>query len=154
MLYHAADAAKSRFFLDAILSVKLSVKFQVPLVTVDMAEEIESDFFKQLDAADKKRYKEKLSKLGVCTDPYLMDADQWSTSRNVWPSVEFPDICVYLINSPSPYTKEALKAYKSSEGYAYFVAGFVDQVLVTKISDNAMLMTAKVMILMKHDYLI
>ena len=72
MLYNAADAAKSRFFLDAILSVK----FQVPLVTVDMAEEIESDIFKQLDAADKKRYKEKLSKLGVCTDPYLMDADQ------------------------------------------------------------------------------
>ena len=107
-----------------------------------MAEEIESDFFKQLDAADKKRYKEKLSKLGVCTDPY------------VWPSVEFPDICVYLLNSPSPYTKEALKAYKSSEGYAYFVAGFVDQVLATKISDNAMLMTAKVMILMKYDYLI
>ena len=64
--YLPADAAKSHFFLDAILSVK----FQVPLVTVDMAEEIESDFFKQLDAADKKRYKEKLSKLGMCTDPY------------------------------------------------------------------------------------
>ena len=71
------------------MSVKLSVKFQVLLVTVDMAEEIESDFFKQLDAADKKRYKEKLSKLGLRTDPYIMEADQWSTSRNVWPSVEF-----------------------------------------------------------------
>ena len=147
MLYYAADAAKSRFFLDAILSVKLSVKFQVSVLIDDMGEEIESDFFKQLDAADKKRYKEKLSKLGLRIDPYLMDADQWSTSRNVWPSVEFPDICVYLLNSPSPYTKEALKAYKSSEGYAYFVAGFVDQVLVTKINDNVMLMTAKVLII-------
>ena len=111
-----------------------------------MGEEIESDFFKQLDAADKKRYKEKLSKLGLRTDLYLMDTDQWSTSRNVWPSVEFPDICVYLLNSPSPYTKEALKAYKSSEGYAYFIAGFVDQVLVIKITDNAMIMTAKALI--------
>ena len=81
MLYYAADAAKSRFFLDAILSVKLSVKFQVSLLMDDVGEEIESDFFKQLDAADKKRYKEKLSKLGLCVDPsrYLMDADQWST---------------------------------------------------------------------------
>ena len=144
MLYYAA---KSGFFLDAILSVKLSVKFQVSLLMDDVGEEIESDFFKQLDAADKKRYKEKLSKLGLRVDPYLMDADQWSTSRNVWPSVEFPDICVYLLNSPSPYTKEALKAYKSSEGYAYFVAGVVDQVLVTKINDNVMLMTAKVLII-------
>ena len=147
MLYYAANAAKSRFFLDAILSVKLSVKFQVLVLMDDMGEEIESDFFKQHDVADKKRYKEKLSKLGLRIDPYLMDADQWSTSRNVWPSVEFPDICVYLLNSPSPYTKEALKAYKSSEGYAYFVAGFVDQVLVTKINDNVMLMTAKVLII-------
>ena len=110
----------------------------------DMDEEIKSDFFKQLDATDKKRYKEKLSKLGLHIDPYLMNADQWSTSRNVWPSVEFPDICIYLLNSPSPYTKEALKAYKSSEGYAYLVAGFVEQVLVTKINDNVMLMTVKV----------
>ena len=133
----------NHFFLDAILSVK----FQVSVLMDDMGEEIESDFFKQLDAADKKRYKEKLSKLGLRIDPYLMDADQWSTSRNVWPSVEFPDICVYLLNSPSPYTKEALKAYKSSEVYAHFVVGFVDQVLVTKINDNVVLMTAKVLII-------
>ena len=121
-----------------------SVKFQVLQLTEGMAEEIESEFFKQLDVADKKRYKEKLSKLGLRTDPYLLSGDQWSTSRNVWPSVEFPDICVYLINSPSPYTKEALKAYKSSEAWAYFAAGFVEDVLVTKVKDNSLLMTAKV----------
>ena len=64
--------AKSRFILDAILSVKLSNKFQVRLVTDDMGEEIESEFFKKLDIADKKRYKEKLSsKLGLRTDPML-----------------------------------------------------------------------------------
>ena len=39
----------NHIFLEAILSVK----FQVPLLMDDMAEEIKSDFFKQLDAADK-----------------------------------------------------------------------------------------------------
>ena len=43
----------NHIFLEAIFSVKLSVKFHVPLLMDDMAEEIESDIFKQLDAADK-----------------------------------------------------------------------------------------------------
>ena len=104
----------------------------------------ESSYYNQLDQEGKARYKQKLDLVKLNKDPYLLCPGSWSTDRALWPSVEFPDICVYLINSPSPYTKEALKAYKSSEAWAYFAAGFVENVLVTKVKENSLLMTAKV----------
>ena len=106
--------------------------------------EKESVYYNQLDQAGKARYKQKLELLQQNEDPYLLARDCWSTDRALWPAVEFPDICVYLINSPSPYTKESLKAYKSSEAWAYFAAGFVEDIFVTKVKEDSLLMTAKV----------
>ena len=80
----------------------------------------ESSYYDQLDQEGKARYKQKLALVELNKDPYLLCLGSWSTDRALWPSVEFPDICVYLNNSLSPYTKEALKAYKSSEAWAYF----------------------------------
>ena len=37
----------------------------------------------------------------------------------IWPNVEFSDIYIYLINTKGMYTKESLKAYKSSKAYNY-----------------------------------
>ncbi|XP_038064512.1 uncharacterized protein LOC119734942 [Patiria miniata] len=37
---------------------------------------------------------------------------------------------MYLINFPSSYTGEAMKAYKSLDGYKYFIAGKVNHLLV------------------------
>ena len=74
----------------------------------------ESDYYNRLDQAGKKQYKQKLDLLEQNKDPYLLSRDD----RALWPFIKFLDICVYLINLPSLYTKESLKVYKSSEVWA------------------------------------
>ena len=110
------------------------------------SEEIEeySELYQQLDSLGKMRYKEKLKMLHLSIDLYLVDRNAWSTERSLFPHIDFPDIFVYLISSPSLYTKEALKAYKSTEAWSYFVAGFVTEVKVLKTADDSFIMTAKV----------
>ena len=45
--------------------------------------------------------------------------DKWSTISTLWPKVEYPYIYNYRVNTPSPHTKEEMKAYQSLEGYKY-----------------------------------
>ena len=100
-----------------------------------------SSLYEQLDSSGKTRYKEKLHMLQLRSDPYLLDKNSRLAERSLWPPVEFPDVFVYLINSPSPYTKEALK---SIDAWLYFVAGFVTELKVLKITEDSYIMTARI----------
>lgn len=100
-----------------------------------------SDYYKQLEAKAKERYDEKLLIIET-DDPYTF-APSPVTSTAAVPNIEYPDIYNYLINTPSPYTKEELKAYKSLEGYKYLLAGWVGDVSAYTFEEKVV-MTAKV----------
>ena len=91
-----------------------------------------SPYYDELDSVAKRRYDEKLNMLPGCVDdPYVNKHFALGrTASHLWPEVQYPDIYNYLVNSVSPYTKEELKAYKSLDGYNFFIQGWVSNVRI------------------------
>ena len=54
--------------------------------------------------------------------------NEWVDDVSKWPNIQWPDIYTYLIEKPSVYTREKLRAYKSLDGYEYVVCGYVQNV--------------------------
>ena len=82
--------------------------------------QIESEYYSNLGSEDKKRCQEKLtlSNGELLPDPNVLDV-RWKEEVHHLPDLCFADIFNYLINIPSKYTKENLKAYKSLEAYSF-----------------------------------
>ena len=80
-----------------------------------------SPYVNTLSLDAKQRYNSKLlcdSATNNLPDPYSL-TEKWSTNPDTWPDLTFGDIYLYLIDTPSIYTKESMKAYKSLEAYRY-----------------------------------
>ena len=58
------------------------------------------------DSHAKERYEKKLKLVGLQECPYAISADLWMDDVTKWPAVEFPDIVMYLIDTPGEYTRE------------------------------------------------
>ena len=101
------------------------------------------DYLETLDTAARKRYKEKTDLIGG-EDLYAMGSESFSAEPSAFPDVTYPDIVNYLINSPSPYTLETLKAYKGLEAYNQFVSGWVRDVRTAILENNLHLEMGKV----------
>ena len=78
-----------------------------------------------LPEAERKRYKQKIKAITKKDyeenlDPYILE-DGWIDDISLWPPVEYGCIYTYLIETPGPYTKEQVKAYKSLDAYNYYI---------------------------------
>ena len=114
-----------------------------------------SKYYQESSAELKTRYEGKMRLLGCREDPYsrFESKGKTSTSTSVdwtcWFEVTYPDIYNYLILTPG-VTHEQLKAFKSMEGYNFYIYGKVSSVNVTELpstSNKAYLFTA----LVKHS---
>ncbi|XDV36015.1 hypothetical protein PO909_005869, partial [Leuciscus waleckii] len=64
------------------------------------------------------------------TDPYNAPGVLFTSisAEEDVPDLQYPDIYNYLINFPSSYLGDSLKAYKSLEGYKWTQSGFVTNI--------------------------
>ncbi|XP_043227776.1 uncharacterized protein LOC122384449 [Amphibalanus amphitrite] len=104
-----------------------------------------SGYFESIaDATARKRYKEKLDIYLGGVDPYEIPVRNWEDNVDLWPSVSYIHVGMYLLCSSSPYTQDQLMDYKNLDCYQKFVSGWVREVLVRKVPGGKVLLIAKV----------
>ena len=97
-----------------------------------------SEYFEFLSEEDKKGY---LAKLTLSTgeqlpDPFILHSN-WPDDVSLLPDITYPDIYHFLIEYPSQFSKESLKAYKSLESYNFFVCGHVQNVYCHEVEKKS-----------------
>ena len=66
-----------------------------------------SEYLCSLSDEAKKRYASKVVGTGLSVDPYVID--NWTQDPGTLPSLAWSDVMLYMVSTPSPYTKEAIK---------------------------------------------
>ena len=103
-----------------------------------------SKYYQESSAEVKERYEEKMKLLGCREDPFsrfenkgkaIVSTCNHCVDWTSWPEVTYPNIYNYLILTPG-VTHEQLKAYKSMEGYNFYINGKVSSINVTEIPNT------------------
>ena len=99
-----------------------------------------SEHFESLGKEDKKGYWAKLtlSTGEQLPDPSILHSN-WPDYVSLFPdiSVTYPNICHYLIEYPSQFSKESLKAHKSLESFNFFVSRHAQNVYYRKVEKKS-----------------
>ena len=118
-----------------------------------------SKYFIELQKEDQLKHKRKLTLTNVqlLPDPYGI-AENWKNDEKLMSDVSWGDMYDmynYLVNSPSEYTHDNLKAYKSLEAFNFFVCNHVQDIYyneITKESEFCSIKTKVQKYLFKHVY--
>ena len=68
-----------------------------------------SEYYSMLSSNSKARYTEKVTGAGLKTDPYAIPNESWTEEPIALPQVSWSHMFLYMISTPSPYTKEEIK---------------------------------------------
>ena len=115
-----------------------------------------SSYFNELQKEDKAKYKRKLTLTNgqLLPDPYGI-VENWKSDVKLMPDVSWGDMYNYLVNSPSEYTHDNLKAYKSLEAFNFFVCNHVQDIYYNEIAKESEFCSIKTKVqkyLFKHVY--
>lgn len=68
-----------------------------------------SEYYSKLSGEAKARYCAKVCGVGLKTDPYAIASEFWVDDPEKIPDVAWSDMFMYMIATPSAYTKEEMK---------------------------------------------
>ena len=99
-----------------------------------MSTKLTSGYYKDLTEEDKKTYEKKLTLSNgvLLCDPYDIADHDLSQDETELPDISFPDVSFYLVETPSEFTRDKIRAYKSLEAYNFFLNGHVQDVFIHK----------------------
>ena len=92
-----------------------------------------SSYYESLDKESQLCYDRKLTTADGKKLPDPMSLKDWKNNVALSSDVNWPDIYNYLVNTPSEYTHESMKAYKSLNAYELF-AGMYMMFFTTKLT--------------------
>ena len=115
-----------------------------------------SSYFNELQKEDKAKYNRKLTLTNgqLLPDPYRI-VENWKSDVKLMPDVSWGDMYNYLVNSPSEYTHDNLKAYKSLEAFNFFVCNHVQDIYYNETAKESEFCSIKTKVhkyLFKHVY--
>ena len=96
-----------------------------------------SEYFRSLSLNDKSWYQKKLTLSDGNTLPHPYSLPHgWKSDVTLMPDITWPHVYNYLINTPSTFSKESLKAYKSLEAFNFYENGHVQDVYYHSINEE------------------
>ena len=93
-----------------------------------------SSYYESLDEESQLYCDKKLTTADGKKVPEPISLKDWKNNVALLADVNWPDIYNYLVNTPSEYTHESMKAYKSLKACEFFVCGHVHDVFYLQLT--------------------